>query len=90
MGEVTTALTKALGLSEKAVAAGKKWAAHADTPEERDYIVKGVHAMTLVVGDTLQAWSGKLDAAQKAMAGWEVGIVKRRDTKAQTVASSAR
>jgi hypothetical protein len=40
-------------------------------PEERDYIVKGVHAMTLVVGEALQAWSGKLHAAQKAMAGWE-------------------
>jgi hypothetical protein len=79
LGEVTSALTKALGLSEKAVDAGKKWAAHADTPEERDYIVKGVYAMTLIVGDTLRAWSGKLDAAQKAMAGWEVGIVKRRN-----------
>ena len=71
MEEVTSALTKALGLSKKAVEAGKKWAAHADTPEERDYIVKGVYAMTLVVGEALQAWSGKLDAAQKAMAGWE-------------------
>ena len=79
LGEVTSALTKALGLSEKAVETGKKWAAHADTREERDYIVNGVYAMTLVVGETLQAWSDKLDVARKAMAGWEVGIVKRRN-----------
>jgi hypothetical protein len=74
LGEVTSALTKALGMSEKAVEAAKKWAAYAGTPEERDYIVKGVHAMMLVVGETLQAWSGKLDAAQKAMARWESPI----------------
>jgi hypothetical protein len=50
-----------------------------------------VYAMTLVVGETLQAWSDKLDVARKAMAGWEVGIVTRRNTKGlQTVASSAR
>ena len=71
LGEVTSALTKTLGLSEKAVAAAKKWAAHADTPGERDDLVRGVQAMMLIVGETLQAWSARLDAAQKAMAGWE-------------------